>query len=96
MPQPLSVAVFICLERQPTAGREVKWWERFAEAASHYPDRVDLTIYFLGEKRQTLEVAANVRYQLLPPQFSTHSLEMMCQGAGMTDVAPLHCALQHY
>lgn len=87
---------FICLEWQPNAGGHVKCWERFAEAASHYPNRVDLTIYFLGEKRQTLEVAANVRYQLLPPQFSTHSLEIMRQGAGMTDVAPFHWALRHY
>ncbi|MFN3679285.1 hypothetical protein [Thermosynechococcus sp.] len=58
MPEPLSVAVFICLECiclewQPHAGGHVKCWERFAEAASHYPDRVDLTVYFLGAKRQT-------------------------------------------
>ncbi|WNC31343.1 MULTISPECIES: glycosyltransferase [unclassified Thermosynechococcus] len=96
MPQPLSVAVFICLEWQPNAGGHVKCWERFAEAASHYPDCVDLTIYFLGAKQQTLEVAANVRYQLLPPQFSTHSLEIMRQGAGVTDVAPLHWGLRRY
>ncbi|WP_231833769.1 glycosyltransferase [Thermosynechococcus vestitus] len=96
MPQPLSVAVFICLEWQPHAGGHVKCWERFAEAASHYPERIDLTIYFLGAKHQTLEVAANVRYQLLPPQFSTHSLEIMRQGAGMTDVAPFHWALRRY
>ncbi|BAY52972.1 putative glycosyl transferase [Thermostichus vulcanus NIES-2134] len=96
MPQPLSVAVFICLEWQPHAGGHVKCWERFAEAARHYPERIDLTIYFLGAKHQTLEVAANVRYQLLPPQFSTHSLEIMRQGAGMTDVAPFHWALRRY
>ncbi|BCX11326.1 MAG: hypothetical protein KatS3mg067_0264 [Thermosynechococcus sp.] len=96
MPQPLSVAVFIGLEWHPDAGGHVKCWERFAEAASHYLDRVDLTLYFLGAKQQTLAVGANVRYQLLPPQCSTHSLEIMRQGAGMTDVAPFHWGLRRY
>ncbi len=90
MKQPLSVAVFICLEWHPNAGGHVKCWERFAEAACHYPDRVDLTIYFLGAATQTLQLAENVRYRLLPPQFSTQRLEILRQGAGLTDVAPFH------
>ncbi|XFA71788.1 glycosyltransferase [Thermosynechococcaceae cyanobacterium Okahandja] len=96
MKSPLSVAVFICLEWQPNAGGHVKCWERFAEAASHYPNRVDLTIYFLGATEQTIERAANVRYRLLPPQFSTQRLEILRQGAGLTDVAPFHWGLRRY
>lgn len=91
--QPLSVAVFICLEWHPDAGGHVKCWERFAEAAIQYPERVDLTVYFLGPTAQTIELSANVRYQLLPPQFSTERLEILRQGAGLTDVAPFHWGL---
>ncbi|WP_448526996.1 glycosyltransferase [Parathermosynechococcus lividus] len=93
MKPPLSVAVFICLEWQPNAGGHVKCWERFAEAATQYPERVDLTIYFLGATAQTIDLAANVRYRLLRPQFSTQRLEILRQGAGLTDVAPFHWEL---
>ncbi|WP_448533159.1 glycosyltransferase [Parathermosynechococcus lividus] len=93
MKPPLSVAVFICLEWQPNAGGHVKCWERFAEAATQYPERVDLTIYFLGTTAQTIELSANVRYHLLQPQFSTQRLEILRQGAGLTDVAPFHRGL---
>ncbi|MDG2992036.1 glycosyltransferase [Candidatus Synechococcus calcipolaris G9] len=94
--RPLSVGVFICLEWHPKAGGHVKCWERYAEAATHLGDRLDLTLYFLGEKEAEIPIAENVRYRLLPPQFSTARLEILRQGGGNTDVATYHHRLRSY
>lgn len=93
---PLSVGVFICLEWHPKAGGHVKCWERYAEAATHLGDRLDLTLYFLGEQETEIPIAENVRYRLLPPQFSTARLEILRQGGGNTDVATYHHRLRAY
>lgn len=50
---PLSVGVLVDLELTENAGGHVKCWQRIAEASLYLPDRVDLTVYFLGDREQT-------------------------------------------
>ncbi len=92
-PRPLSVGIFVCLEWQPQAGGHVKCWERYAQAAANFPDFVDVTVYFLGQTEEIIPIAANVRYHLLTPQFSTKQLPFLQQGAGDTDLWPSHTRL---
>jgi glycosyltransferase involved in cell wall biosynthesis len=77
-PPPLRVGVLVDLTLTPDAGGHVKCWERIAEAAVDFPDRLDLTVHFNapdnspGPKR--VELSPTVRYVLMPPVFSTRRL----------------------
>ncbi len=76
--RPLRVGVLVDLTLTPDAGGHVKCWERLAEAAVGFPDRLDLTVHFTapdghaGPRR--IALSPNVRYLLLPPVFSTRRL----------------------
>ena len=85
---PVRVGVLVNLEHHPAAGGHVKCWERFAEAACGLVG-IDLTIYFLG-RRQTIELAENVRFELVPGVLNTRSLVFLKQGGGHADIAPYH------
>ncbi len=75
---PLRVGALVDLSLTPDAGGHVKCWERIAEAAVEFPDRLDLTVHFnapdgsRGPRR--IELSPSVRYVLLPPVFSTRRL----------------------
>jgi glycosyltransferase involved in cell wall biosynthesis len=81
------------LEHGATAGGHVKCWERFAEAAVHLPEELDLTVHFLGETSRIEHLAGHVRLQEHPGVFSTRRLRFLDQGAGHTDLAPFHPAV---
>ncbi len=85
---PVRVGVLVNLEHHPAAGGHVKCWERFAEAACGL-EGLDLTVYFLG-RRKTIELAENVRFELLPGVLNTRSLVILEQGGGHADIAPYH------
>lgn len=89
----LKIAVLVTLERGPQAGGHVKCWERFAEAAAEMPERVDLTLHFLGAGTRTETLAPNVRFQEHPARFGTRRLPFLDTGAGHTDLARHHPAL---
>jgi len=88
--RPLKVAVLVTLERGPAAGGHVKSWERIAEVAAKRPDLVELDLHFLGPKRATEATAPNVRFHTHRPTLGTRALMFLEQGAGHTDLAPLH------
>jgi glycosyltransferase involved in cell wall biosynthesis len=88
--QPLRVAVLVTLERGPAAGGHVKSWERIADVAAKRPDLVELDLHFLGPKRSVEEIAPNVRFHTHRPTLGTRALMFLEQGAGHTDLAPLH------
>src|SRR5665213_25322 len=79
---PLKVGVLVDLTLSQDAGGHVKCWERIAEAAVEFPDRLDLTVHFNGPERsfgkpsgaRRIELSPSVRYVLLPPVFSTRRL----------------------
>ncbi|HAZ60706.1 MAG TPA: hypothetical protein DCY89_03935, partial [Gammaproteobacteria bacterium] len=83
------VAVLVDLPLVPAAGGHVKCWERFAEAAVAAPGELDLTVFFLGERPETRELAPHVRYRLLPARLGTRDLRLE-SGAGHTDLAGWH------
>ncbi|MDY0881564.1 glycosyltransferase [Dongia soli] len=89
----LRVAVLVTLERGDTAGGHVKCWERFAEAAIHLPEELDLTVHFLGKTSRVEHLARHVRLSEHPAVFSTRRLRFLDQGAGHTDLAPFHPAV---
>jgi glycosyltransferase involved in cell wall biosynthesis len=86
--RPLRVGVLVDLVLSPQAGGHVKCWQRFAEAAVDFPDRLDLTVHFNGPEPRRIELSPSVRYQLLPPVFSTARL--IRQLPDHTDLAPWH------
>ena len=88
--RPLKVAVLVSLERGPAAGGHVKSWERIAEVAAKRPDLVELDLHFLGAKRTTEATAPNVRFHTHRPTLGTRALMFLEQGAGHTDLAPIH------
>jgi glycosyltransferase involved in cell wall biosynthesis len=75
---PLKVGVLVDLMLSPDAGGHVKCWERIAEAAVEFADRLDLTVHFNGPDRSSgperIELSPSVRYLLMPPVFSTRRL----------------------
>lgn len=90
----LSVGVLIDLLWQPQAGGHVKCWERFAEAAADLEDaNLDLTLHFLGEQAQTIELSERVRYVLHRPLFDTARIPFLQGVADRTDLAPISFSL---
>jgi glycosyltransferase involved in cell wall biosynthesis len=88
--QPLRVAVLVTLERGPAAGGHVKSWERIAEVAAKRPDLIELDLHFLGPKHRIEATAPNVRFHAHRPTLGTRALMFLDQGAGHTDLAPIH------
>jgi glycosyltransferase involved in cell wall biosynthesis len=76
--RPLKVGVLVDLSLTADAGGHVKCWERIAEAAVEFPDRLDLTVHFNAPDRcrdpRRIELSPSVRYVLMPPVFSTKRL----------------------
>jgi glycosyltransferase involved in cell wall biosynthesis len=75
--RPLKVGVLVDLTLTTDAGGHVKCWERLAEAAVEFPDRLDMTVHFNGRDHapeQRIELSPSVRYVLMPPVFSTRLL----------------------
>ena len=85
---PLKVGVLVDLTLSPEAGGHVKCWQRLAEAAVEYGDRLDLTVHFSGERSRRIELSPAVRYVLLPPVLSTALL--VREVPDHTDLAPWH------
>lgn len=91
--RPVRVGVLVDLVWSPQAGGHVKCWERFAEAACHIPDRLDLTVHFSGTDPGRHDLAPNVRYLIHPPMFSTAQIPFLSHVPDHTDLAPYHFGL---
>lgn len=91
--RPLRVGVLVDLVWSPQAGGHVKCWERFAEAACRIPDDIDLTVHFSGTAPARHDLAANVRYLVHPPVFSTARIPFLSHVPDHTDLAPYHSGL---
>jgi glycosyltransferase involved in cell wall biosynthesis len=72
--RPLKIGVLVDLTFSPDAGGHVKCWERIAEAATGFADRLDLTVHFSGPAARRIELSPSVRYVVMPPVFSTRRL----------------------
>jgi glycosyltransferase involved in cell wall biosynthesis len=86
--RPLKVGVLVDLTLSAEAGGHVKCWQRIAEAAVDFADRLDLTVHFSGKHQQRVELSPTVRYALLPPIFST--ARIVRDVPDHTDLAPWH------
>jgi glycosyltransferase involved in cell wall biosynthesis len=86
--RPLKVGVLVDLTLSAEAGGHVKCWQRIAEAAVGFADRLDLTVHFNGRGQQQVELSPTVRYALLPPVLSTERL--VREVPDHTDIAPWH------
>lgn len=75
--------MLVNLEFDARASGHVSVWKNYAHAAANRAD-VDLTVYFLGPRR-TIEVAPNVRYEVVPGTASTRALRLR-QGGGHADI----------
>jgi glycosyltransferase involved in cell wall biosynthesis len=84
----LKVGVLVDLVLTPEAGGHVKCWQRIAEAAVGFADRLDLTVHFNGREPRVVELSPTVRYSVLPPVFSTALL--IRDVPDHTDLAPWH------
>ncbi len=86
--RPLKVGVLVDLALTAEAGGHVKCWQRLAEAAVGYGDRLELTVHFNGPEPRRIELSPSVRYVLLPPVFST--ARVIRHVPDHTDLAPWH------
>jgi glycosyltransferase involved in cell wall biosynthesis len=92
----LRVGVLVDLVRSERAGGHVKCWERFAQAATNFSDRLDLTVHFTGPERSVEALAENVRFVTEPPLFSTARLPFLSHIPDDTDMAPWHPRLARW
>jgi glycosyltransferase involved in cell wall biosynthesis len=86
----IKVGVLVDLAQGARAGGHVRCWERLAEAALSFPDRLDLTVHFMGERPARARLGATVRYVIEPPVFGTERLRFLSHVPGHTDLAPFH------
>ncbi|MEG3629093.1 glycosyltransferase [Streptomyces poriticola] len=94
-----SIAILVELMRVGTSGGHIKCWERFAESAARLPgpvsgvpagQRLDLTVYFLGDTERVETLAPHVRFVMLRPVFSSAALMSAAGAEDVTDLAPYH------
>jgi len=90
-PAPLKVGALVDLALTADAGGHVKCWQRLAEAAVDCADRLDLTVHFQGAQPRRIVLSPSVRYELLPPVFS--SARIVRDTPDHTDLAPWHPGL---
>ena len=90
---PLRVGVLVDLPLRAGAGGHVKCWERFGEAAAAFQGSLDLTVHFIGGRRETRILGPNLRYVLEPAVFGTDRLPFLRHVPDQTDLAPWHPAL---
>jgi glycosyltransferase involved in cell wall biosynthesis len=90
---PLRVGVLVDLALRAQSGGHVKCWERFGEAALAFQGSLDLTLHFIGERREIRVLGPNLRYVLEPPVFSTGRLPFLDHVPDQTDLSPWHSAL---
>jgi glycosyltransferase involved in cell wall biosynthesis len=88
--QRLRVAVLVDLALTAEAGGHVKCWERLAQAALRFDDRLDLTLFFIGAERELRIIGDNVRYVIEPPAFSTQRFPFLSHVPDHTDLAFRH------
>lgn len=91
----LSVGVVVDLFLEPEAGGHVKCWERLAEAAVGRDD-LNLTVYFLGHKREIIPVGPNVCYVTRRPLLDTNWFRFLGRMPDHTDLAPFHPSFLKY
>jgi len=91
----LSVGVVVDLFLEPEAGGHVKCWERLAEAAAGRED-LNLTVYFLGKKREIIPVGPNVCYVTRRPLLDTSWFRFLAKMPDHTDLAPFHPSFLKY
>lgn len=89
----LSVGVLVDLEWSERSGGHIRSWRRFAEAAVAWPERVDLTVYYLGTAPGRIEIGANARLVLVPPGLGTRRVPFLRGAVRHTDLAPWRPAL---
>ena len=89
MTQILRIAVLVDLPRDHTAGGQVKYWERLAQACVKENPQLDMTVYFSGCRAEEI-LSPRVRIRTLPPVFSTARLKFLPYVPAHTDLAPFH------
>ncbi|NCJ07130.1 glycosyltransferase [Synechococcales cyanobacterium C] len=92
----VSVGVFIDLRWTTTAGGHVKCWEHFAEAATAFPDQLDLTLHVLGDRKSVMPLSRHVRFVTHPFRFSTERIFFLQDVPDHTDLAAYNPALIPY
>ena len=92
--KPLKAAVLIA--HRPNhpgeVGGLVGTWERISEVAASSKD-IDLTIFFLGDRRKTVDISDNVRRVLFRPALGTERFPFLKGIPTHTDLAPFHPAV---
>lgn len=88
----MKVAVLVDLEFSQKAGGHVKFWQRISEAISQ-KDNVNLTVFFLGEKKTKIWVTKNIKYLLMKPILSSKVLSHIGVDADATDLFPINFRL---
>jgi len=86
----LKIGALVDLTWDSRAGGHVKCWERLAEAATRWPESLDLDVHFAGEAEQIHPIAENVRYVIHRPVFSTRRLPFLSYVPDHTDLAFYH------
>jgi glycosyltransferase involved in cell wall biosynthesis len=87
---PLRVGVLVDLALTPAAGGHVKCWERLAQAALGFADRLDLTVHFMGHPRRNEILGDTVRYVVEPPVLATALLPFLSHLPDHADLSPWH------
>jgi glycosyltransferase involved in cell wall biosynthesis len=92
----LSVGVLVDLEWSSSAGGHVKCWERFAEAATSFPNDLNLTLHFLGPEKKIVPLSRNVKYVILPSILGTQRFPFLKNKAFNTDLFPFNPRLLYW
>ena len=86
----MKVAVLVDLYLSTTSGGHVKYWQRISESISEFAnkkfDKLKVTIFFLGKKKNTKKINNFVSYQTIKPIFPSSYLKFIGIDADSTDL----------
>ncbi len=86
----MKIAVLVDLKLSDRSGGHVKYWERICDSIKNYGHKIELTIFFLGEKNRTIKISQNIEYKLQKPIISSDFLKCLGIDADSTDLFPFN------
>ena len=89
----MKIAVLVDLELSDKSGGHVKYWQRICESLKPTNNEIDITIFYLGKKKESIFISERIRYELIKPILSSNILKILGIDADITDLFPINFRL---
>mgnify|MGYP001324128116 FL=1 len=73
----MKIAILVDLELSDKSGGHVKYWQRICESLRLINNEIDITIFYLGKKKESIFISEKIRYELIKPILPSNILKIL-------------------